>query len=132
MNETTTSIPFFLIHLTPFITFQQRVLEDDGKIKSWKENGLELSTIDRYQGRDKDVIILSTVRSNAGGKVGRLLLDMRRLNVALTRAKCKLIIVGSFSTLSKGSDPPRPLLARVNRRDQRFLLPEDAVLCYNL
>lgn len=114
------------------IYLQVRLFEDDPSIKSWKTDGLELSTIDRYQGRDKDVIILSTVRSNSSGRVGRLLLDMRRLNVALTRAKCKLIIVGSFSTLSKGSDPLRPLLARVNRRGQRFLLPENAVQCYKL
>eukprot|EP00980_Cylindrotheca_fusiformis_P003269 scaffold738_cov124-Cylindrotheca_fusiformis.AAC.8 len=104
----------------------------DSNIASWKGDGLELSTIDRYQGRDKDVVILSTVRSNIEGKVGRLLLDMRRLNVALTRAKSKLIIVGSFSTLSRGSDPLRPLLGRVNKRGQRFLLPENAVQCYNI
>lgn len=115
--------------ISPFRA-QLRILEDDPKIISWKEDGLELSTIDRYQGRDKEVIILCTVRSNPAGKVGRLLLDMRRLNVALTRAKSKLIIVGSFSTLSTGSSPLRPLLARVNKRGQRFLLPEDAVQCY--
>lgn len=101
-------------------------------MSNWRKQGLELSTIDRYQGRDKEVIILSTVRSNASGKVGRLLVDMRRLNVALTRAKSKLIIVGSFSTLSNGSKPLKPLLARVNRRGQRFLLPENAIQCYNL
>jgi DNA replication ATP-dependent helicase Dna2 len=117
--------------ISPFRA-QLRILEEDPNIASWKAGGLELSTIDRFQGRDKEIIILSTVRSNLSGKVGRLLLDMRRLNVALTRAKSKLIIVGSFSTLSKGSDPLRPLLARVNKRGQRLLLPEDAVQCYNL
>jgi ATP-dependent exoDNAse (exonuclease V) beta subunit len=54
------------------------------------------------------------------------------LNVALTRAKSKLIILGSFSTLSSGSDPLRPLLGHVNERGQRFLLPENAVQCYNI
>jgi DNA replication ATP-dependent helicase Dna2 len=111
---------------------QLRILEDDATIASWKKEGLELSTIDRYQGRDKPVIILSFVRSNPAGKAGRLLQDMRRLNVALTRAKCKLVIVGSFSTLKKGSDPLRLLLARINKRDQRFLLPENAVECYGV
>ncbi|CAJ1969202.1 unnamed protein product [Cylindrotheca closterium] len=111
---------------------QLRIFEEETKMCNWKKQGLELSTIDRYQGRDKEVIILSTVRSNSCHKVGRLLADMRRMNVALTRAKSKLIIVGSFSTLSNGSKPLKPLLARVNRRGQRFLLPEDAVKCYNL
>jgi DNA replication ATP-dependent helicase Dna2 len=60
---------------------------------------LEVSTIDRYQGRDKDVILLSFCSSNDAKSVGRLLCDRRRLNVAFTRAKKKLIMVGSVSTL---------------------------------
>ena len=77
--------------------------------------GLEISTVDRYQGRDKPAIIVSFVRSNPKHKVGRLLEDFRRLNVALTRAKCKLIMIGSFSTLYKGSQPLQPVLDRVRR-----------------
>jgi superfamily I DNA and/or RNA helicase len=49
---------------------------------AWKKAGLEISTIDRYQGRDKPTTILSFVRSNPEGKTGRLLQD-KRLNVAL-------------------------------------------------
>ncbi|CAG8477198.1 11131_t:CDS:2 [Funneliformis caledonium] len=60
---------------------------------------LEVSTIDRFQGREKQVIVLSLVRSNSELKVGNLLEDYRRINVAITRAKFKLIIVGSRSTL---------------------------------
>ncbi len=48
---------------------------------------LEVLTIDKYQGRDKDAILLSLVRSNAACNAGRLLLDWRRFNVAVTRAK---------------------------------------------
>lgn len=44
-------------------------------------------TVDRYQGRDKPVILLSFVRSNAKGATGTLLADTARLNVAITRAK---------------------------------------------
>ncbi len=98
----------------------------------WKRSGLEISTIDRYQGRDKSVIILSFVRSNLKGNTGRLLQDKRRLNVALTRAKCKLIMVGSFSTLKSGSVPLRPLLGRINSKGQRQLLPENALDCYQI
>lgn len=48
---------------------------------------VEVLTIDRYQGRDKPVILLSFVRSNAKGAMGTLLSDAARLNVAVTRAK---------------------------------------------
>lgn len=61
---------------------------------------LEINTIDKYQGRDKKVIVVSFVRSNAQGTVGHLLRDWRRLNVALSRAKHKLLLVGSLRTLS--------------------------------
>ena len=60
---------------------------------------VEVNTVDKYQGRDKDVIILSLVRSNSFSDCGELLKDKRRVNVALTRAKKKLIIFGSIATL---------------------------------
>lgn len=63
---------------------------------------VEVETVDRYQGRDKPVIILSCVRSNAHSEVGALLADVRRLNVALTRAKFRLIVIGSAKTLAGG------------------------------
>lgn len=67
-------------------------------------NELEMHTADKYQGRDKEVIILSCVRSNTDGSIGELLKDWRRVNVAITRAKSKLIIVGSKSTFGKSED----------------------------
>lgn len=66
-------------------------------------NGVEASTADRYQGRDKDCIIISMVRSNDKGSVGDLLRDWRRLNVTFTRAKSKFLIVGSRRTLESAS-----------------------------
>ena len=70
-------------------------------IKKWVASfpQLEASTVDRYQGRDKDCILISFCHSNDSKKVGRLLSDWRRCNVAFTRAKKKLIFVGSASTL---------------------------------
>jgi DNA replication ATP-dependent helicase Dna2 len=63
-------------------------------------NAVELHTADKFQGRDKEVVIVSCVRSNDNGVVGDLLKDRRRINVALTRARSKLVILGSEKTLS--------------------------------
>ena len=57
----------------------------------------EISTVDKFQGRDMEVMVISMVRSNENQAVGNLLRDWRRVNVAMTRAKFKLIIVGSLS-----------------------------------
>jgi len=55
--------------------------------------------VDKFQGRDKDCIIVSLVCSNQSNMIGELLKDWRRVNVAFTRAKKKLIVIGSLSTL---------------------------------
>ena len=54
---------------------------------------VDVFTIDKYQGRDKDCILLSLVRSNKNHDIGELLSDDRRINVALTRSRSKLIFV---------------------------------------
>lgn len=60
--------------------------------------GVEVNTVDGFQGREKEVIIISFVRSNQRKELG-FLTDLRRLNVSLTRAKRKLICIGDSSTL---------------------------------
>lgn len=61
---------------------------------------IEISTVDGFQGREKDVIIISLVRCNLQGDVG-FLADKRRLNVAITRARRHLLIVGDSNTCSQ-------------------------------
>ncbi len=60
---------------------------------------LEIDSVDGFQGREKEVIVLSLVRSNPEGEIG-FLDDVRRTNVAFTRARRKLIVIGDSATLS--------------------------------
>jgi len=60
---------------------------------------LEIASIDSFQGREKDVVIISAVRSNKNQHIG-FLDDEKRLNVSITRARLGLIIVGNTECLS--------------------------------
>lgn len=79
---------------------QTQSSESIAPVKSPDVAAVELHTADKFQGRDKEVVIVSCVRSNENSVVGDLLKDRRRINVALTRARSKIIILGSESTLS--------------------------------
>ena len=70
--------------------------------KKWRggHEDVEMDTTDKFQGRDKEVVVLSLVRSNESHRVGDLLKDWRRINVAFTRARSKLLIVGSQATIA--------------------------------
>lgn len=70
---------------------------------------ITINTIDGFQGRESDVVLISLVRSNVQGQIG-FLRDLRRMNVAMTRARMKLIIIGDSTTLTK-----HPFYARLYR-----------------
>lgn len=74
---------------------------------------LEIDTVDGFQGREKEAVVISLVRSNDIGEIG-FLSDARRMNVALTRAKRKLILVGDSATLGT-SDFFKSLLAWIEK-----------------
>ena len=61
---------------------------------------ISVNTVDGFQGQERDIIIISLVRSNEQGQIG-FLHDLRRMNVAITRARMKLIIIGDVETLTK-------------------------------
>src|SRR6185312_9167525 len=59
---------------------------------------IDVNTIDAFQGQERDIIYISLVRSNDKGEIG-FLSDYRRMNVALTRARKKLVVIGDSATL---------------------------------
>ena len=88
--------------VTPY-SGQVRLLNDlfesaGGREENERYHGLEIKTVDGYQGREKEVIVLSSVRANEKGQMG-FLTDRRRLNVAITRARRGLILLGHPRTL---------------------------------
>ena len=63
-------------------------------------NSITVNTVDGFQGQERDIIIISLVRANEDGSIG-FLSDIRRMNVAITRARMKLFILGNAGTLRK-------------------------------
>jgi superfamily I DNA and/or RNA helicase len=61
---------------------------------------ISVNTVDGFQGQERDIILISLVRSNDEGQIG-FLRDLRRMNVAITRARMKVIILGDASTLTR-------------------------------
>jgi len=84
--------------VTPYNAQVQLLRERLGGIE-----GLEIGTVDGLQGREKEAVVVSLVRSNESGEVG-FLAELRRLNVALTRARRHLTIVGDSATLARDRD----------------------------
>lgn len=78
-----------------------RLMNESDELASFKQN-IDINSVDSFQGQERDVIYISLVRSNSEGQIG-FLKEYRRLNVAMTRAKERLVIVGDSATL--GSDP---------------------------
>lgn len=81
------------------VALLRRLLKQD---KYWKpfRSLITVNTVDGFQGQERDVIVISLVRSNEQGDIG-FLRDLRRMNVAITRARMKLILIGNRSTLCK-------------------------------
>ncbi|XP_029284528.1 LOW QUALITY PROTEIN: DNA replication ATP-dependent helicase/nuclease DNA2 [Cottoperca gobio] len=106
--------------------YRQQLKSISALLQSSAFTGVEVNTVDRYQGRDKSLIIFSFVRSSAeDGNLGELLKDWRRLNVAITRAKHKLLMLGSTTTLRRYA-PVEKLLNHLQQEQMIIQLPPAA------
>jgi regulator of nonsense transcripts 1 len=85
-----------IIVLTPYEAQKRTILE----VFNRKRSNVKVYNIDEFQGNEANYIIFSTVRSNTDGDIG-FLSDFRRLNVAITRAKYGMVVLGNCKTLSK-------------------------------
>lgn len=86
-------------HLKTTMTVDKEDLSDKKNVTVCTVNGIIIATVDAFQGREMDFVLLSCVRSNENGNIG-FMSDKRRMNVALTRAKYSFIICGNANTLS--------------------------------
>jgi DNA replication ATP-dependent helicase Dna2 len=123
-------VPPISIGVITFYRSQLALLKRDIKAHAGSNASaeIEMHTADKYQGRDKEVVILSCVRSNSNKQVGELLNDWRRVNVAITRARSKLLVLGSQSTLD-GSEVPilKGMLEIMAEKGWVLDLPPDAL-----
>ena len=81
------------------VQFLRQLLKKDSFFKPYR-SAITVNTVDGLQGQERDVILISLVRANEEGQIG-FLNDLRRMNVAITRARMKLIILGDASTLTR-------------------------------
>ena len=89
-------------------------------------NGLEIKSVDGFQGREKEVIVLSLVRSNKSKQIG-FLVENRRLNVAVTRARRQLVVICDSSTVS-GDPYIKKLIDYLNANGSRLTPKTDLLL----
>ena len=81
------------------VQYLRQLVKRDDQLKPLRHI-ISINTVDGFQGQERDIIIISLVRSNEQGQIG-FLRDLRRMNVAITRARMKLIIMGDSETMTK-------------------------------
>lgn len=81
------------------VQYLKKLIKKYGFFKPYRRL-ISVNTVDGFQGQERDVILISLVRSNDEGQIG-FLKDLRRMNVAMTRARMKLIILGNKDTMTK-------------------------------
>lgn len=83
------------------VQYLRSKLRNNASLRPYR-NLMSINTVDGFQGQERDVIFISLVRANEEGQIG-FLNDLRRMNVAITRARMKLVILGDAATLTRHS-----------------------------
>ena len=83
------------------VQYLRQLIKKDAFFKPYRQL-ITVNTVDGFQGQERDIILISLVRANEKGEIG-FLGDLRRMNVAITRARMKLIILGNAATLTRHS-----------------------------
>jgi superfamily I DNA and/or RNA helicase len=81
------------------VQYLRHLIKKDEFFKPYRKL-ISVNTVDGFQGQERDIILISLVRSNEEGQIG-FLRDLRRMNVAITRARMKVIILGDPATLCR-------------------------------
>ena len=81
------------------VQYLRNKIKASGSLKPYRSL-LTVNTVDGFQGQERDVIFISLVRANEDGQIG-FLNDLRRMNVAITRARMKLVILGEAETMKR-------------------------------
>ena len=80
------------------VQYLRQLIKREAFFKPFR-SAISINTVDGFQGQERDIILISLVRANEAGQIG-FLNDLRRMNVAMTRARMKLIILGDVATLT--------------------------------
>ena len=93
--------PLEIAVISPYsaqVSLLKEYIEDEDEGRDWLAKGLEVRTVDGFQGREEELVVLSMVRSNLQKQVG-FLADERRINVAITRAKRQVVVICDSETV---------------------------------
>ena len=115
--------------LTGYGAQLQRIRRDLApKMDSWRSLSIEVNTVDAFQGREADIAIYSVTRANHQGAIG-FLRDLRRLNVALSRGRKSLVIVGDhvFARSAAGENPFKEVVLHIESHPADCIILRGAV-----
>lgn len=112
--------------ISPYRKQNNRLLQELMRIDPALK-GVRVDTVDRFQGGEREIIIVSLVNSNAAATIGPLHADWRRMNVALSRARRTLVIVGNRETFSRQTERPEEVEAKARYRELFRVIDDLAV-----
>lgn len=103
-TETRAALAATIGVISPYRRQNNRIRRSLAAVEPWLAEAIRVDTVDRFQGGEREIIFVSLTNSNSGGTIGSLHADWRRMNVALSRARRSLVIVGDRGTFTRRGD----------------------------